>query len=80
VDADGPFLDDQDDEDPAVVEAREREAEVAQANEAGCRTTGIDASHTGTAGLAGLVALRREGPLQVQPDERVAVIFSGVRR
>ena len=56
------------------------EAEVAQANEAGCRTTGIDASHTGTAGLAGLVALRREGPLQVQPDERVAVIFSGVRR
>ncbi len=31
MDADGPFLDDQDDEDPAVVEAREREAEVAQA-------------------------------------------------
>ena len=61
---------------PVVV----TEADVLAANEVGCRTTGIDASHTGTAGLAGLMALRREGPLQVQPDERVAVIFSGIRR
>jgi len=61
---------------PVVVD----EADVLEANETGCRTTGIDASHTGTAGLAGLVALRREGPDQVQPDERVAVVFSGVRR
>ncbi len=57
---------------PVVV----AESFVAQANEVGCRTTGIDASHTGTAGLAGLLAMRE----QVQPDERVAVIFSGVRR
>ena len=39
-------------------------------------TTGIDASHTGTAGLAGLLAVRDE----VRGDERVAVIFSGIRR
>ncbi len=57
---------------PVVV----AESFVAQANEMGCRATGIDASHTGTAGLAGLLAMRE----QVQPDERVAVIFSGVRR
>lgn len=56
------------------------EADVLAANEMGCRATGIDASHTGTAGLAGLLAMRREGPDQVQPDERVAVVFSGVRR
>jgi threonine synthase len=39
---------------------------------------GIDADHTGTAGLAGLMTLTRDG--LVQPDETVAVIFSGVRR
>ena len=52
------------------------EAQVLEANEVGCRTTGIDASHTGTAGLAGLLAMRE----QLGPDERVAVIFSGIRR
>ncbi len=52
------------------------EAHVLEANELGCRTTGIEASHTGTAGLAGLLAIRN----QVAPDERVAVIFSGIRR
>ncbi len=57
---------------PVVV----TEAHVLEANEVGCRTTGIDASHTGTAGLAGLLAVRD----QVGPDERVAVIFSGIRR
>lgn len=57
---------------PVVVS----ESFVLEANEVGCRTTGIDASHTGTAGLAGLLAMRD----QLQPDERVAVIFSGVRR
>lgn len=57
---------------PVVV----AEAEVLEANEVGCRTTGIDASHTGTAGLAGLLAMRGE----VDPHERVAVVFSGVRR
>ena len=57
---------------PVVV----TEAHVLEANELGCRTTGIDASHTGTAGLAGLLAIRD----RVDPGERVAVIFSGIRR
>lgn len=52
------------------------EDDVLMANEVGCRATGIDASHTGTSGLAGLMALREH----VADDERVAVIFSGVRR
>jgi threonine dehydratase len=52
------------------------EDDVLMANEIGCRTTGIDASHTGTSGLAGLFAIREH----VAADERVAVIFSGVRR
>ena len=57
---------------PVVV----TETHVLEANELGCRTTGIDASHTGTAGLAGLLAIRE----QISPDERVAVIFTGIRR
>jgi threonine synthase len=52
------------------------ESQVLQANELGRRTTGINASHTGTAGLAGLLAAREE----IAGDERVAVIFSGMRR
>jgi threonine synthase len=52
------------------------EAQVLRANELGRETTGIDASHTGTAGLAGLLAAMD----QVDRSERVAVIFSGVRR
>ena len=52
------------------------EARVLEANELGCSTTGIDASHTGTAGLAGLLAARDD----VHPSERVAVVLSGVRR
>ena len=52
------------------------ESHVLQANELGRRTTGIDASFTGTAGLAGLLAVRDS----IDPSERVAVIFSGVRR
>lgn len=52
------------------------ETQVLAANDVGCRATGIDASHTGTAGLAGLLALRGS----VAEDERVAVVFSGVRR
>ena len=38
--------------------------------------TGINVSPTGSAGLAGLLAIRR----QVDDGERVAVIFSGVAR
>ena len=40
--------------------------------------TGIAVDHTGSAGLAGLLQLRREGT--VAPSERAAVIFSGVDR
>jgi threonine dehydratase len=57
---------------PVVVS----ETHVLEANALGYRTTGIDASHTGTAGLAGLLAIRE----QLDGDERVAVVFSGVRR
>jgi threonine synthase len=57
---------------PVVV----TEADVLRANDLGCRTTGINASHTGTAGLAGVLAMRD----QIGDDERVAVVFSGVRR
>lgn len=39
-------------------------------------TTDIDVSPTGAAGLAGLLAARS----QVSNDERVAVVFSGIRR
>ncbi len=52
------------------------EGQVLRANELGCTSTGIIASHTGTAGLAGLLAASGT----VAADERVAVIFSGVRR
>ncbi len=52
------------------------ESQVLHAYELGRSTTGIDASYTGTAGLAGLLAARDE----VDPSERVAVVFSGVRR
>jgi threonine synthase len=41
-------------------------------------STGIDADETGTAGVAGLLALARDGVLH--PGEHVAVILSGVRR
>jgi threonine synthase len=40
--------------------------------------TGIAVSHTGSAGLAGLLQLQREGVINA--GERVAVIFSGVER
>ncbi len=52
------------------------EGHVLEANRLGCATTGIDVSHTGTAGLAGVLATRE----QIADDERIAVIFSGVRR
>jgi threonine synthase len=40
------------------------------------RVTNIDVSPTGSSGLAGLLAIRHE----IADDERVIVIFSGVRR
>ena len=52
------------------------EAQVLHAYELGRSTTGINASYTGTAGLAGLIAARDD----IDGSERVAVVFSGVRR
>ncbi|MFN8022807.1 MAG: PLP-dependent lyase/thiolase [Acidimicrobiales bacterium] len=57
---------------PVVV----TEAQVLEANDLIVRHTGIDASPTGTAGLAGLLAVRD----QLDASERVAVVASGVRR
>ncbi len=57
---------------PVVV----TESRVLEANVLARATTGINASHTGTAGLAGLLAARAE----VGAGERIAVIFSGVNR
>ncbi|HKZ90747.1 MAG TPA: pyridoxal-phosphate dependent enzyme [Candidatus Limnocylindrales bacterium] len=54
------------------------EATLQEANALGRPALGIDADHTGTAGLAGLMSLARDG--LVDAGETVAVIFSGVRR
>jgi threonine synthase len=48
------------------------------ANELARETTEIDVDHTGSAGLAGLLALRATG--DVGDDERVAVLFTGAVR
>ena len=54
------------------------EAALIAANELAREATGIDADETGTAGVAGLLALAAAG--HVAPGESVAVILSGVRR
>jgi len=54
------------------------EPALLEANDLGRRATGIVADATGTAGLAGLLALREAGELH--DDERVAVLFTGVDR
>jgi threonine synthase len=54
------------------------EATLELANGLARRTTGIDVDHTGSAGLAGLIELRRRGA--IDPDDRVAVLFTGARR
>jgi len=59
---------------PLVVD----EGLLARANALARRSTGIDVDHTGSAGLAGLLALRSAG--EVSDDERVAVLFTGVVR
>jgi len=59
---------------PVVVD----EATLREANALARETTGINACHSGTAGLAGLLQLQREAV--IGPGERVAVIFSGVQR
>ena len=52
------------------------EALVEQALSLTREHAGIDASPTGTAGVAGLLALRES----IRPDENVVVIVSGIRR
>lgn len=52
------------------------EAAIEAAHRLMVDTTGIDATPTGTAGLAGLISIRD----QIDDDERVAVIASGVTR
>jgi threonine dehydratase len=52
------------------------EQHVLEANDLARTTTAINASHTGTAGLAGLLAIEDD----VDRHERVAVVFSGVSR
>jgi len=59
---------------PVVVD----EATLLEANEIATTTTGIDVDPTGSAGLAGLLELRRHG--RVGSNETVAVIFTGVQR
>ena len=59
---------------PVVVD----EATLEAANGLARPHLGIDACYTGTAGLAGLIQLTRDGI--VRPDETAAVTFSGVRR
>lgn len=54
------------------------EETLREANEAARADTGIDVDHTGSSGLAGLLELNRGGV--VSADERVAVLFTGVRR
>jgi threonine synthase len=59
---------------PVVVDERL----LVEAYDLARETTGINVDHTGAAGLAGLLQLRREGA--VAPRENVALIFSGVQR
>ena len=54
------------------------ESTLKEANALARETTGINVDHTGSAGLAGLLRLRKDGA--VKPGEKVAVIFSGVAR
>jgi threonine synthase len=53
------------------------EADLIEANAIARDATGIDADETGTAGVAGLIALGAAGHLA--PTESIAVVLSGVR-
>ncbi len=59
---------------PIVVD----EATLERANAIARETTEIDVDHTGSSGLAGVLALRERGTLDA--NESVAVLFTGVRR
>ena len=49
-----------------------------EANQLGVQATGISGDHTGTSGLAGVMG--SAGPGEIGGDERVAVLFTGIRR
>jgi threonine synthase len=59
---------------PVVVD----EDTLRRANDLGRETTAIDVDHTGSAGLAGLLALRERE--EVGGHDRVGILFTGVRR
>jgi threonine synthase len=59
---------------PVVVS----EETLIEANDLAREATGVDVDHTGSAGLAGLLELSRSG--HIGRDERVAVLFTGIRR
>jgi threonine dehydratase len=52
------------------------EAHIVEAHRLALEHTGINVSPTGTAGLAGVLAVRG----RIADEERVVVVFSGVRR
>jgi threonine synthase len=54
------------------------EGELRTANELARESSGIDVDHTGSAGLAGLLQLRRDGA--ISPNQTSVVLFTGVRR
>jgi len=54
------------------------EATLMEANRLARETTGLAPSHTGSAGLAGLLQLQRQGT--VAPGARVGVLITGVQR
>jgi threonine synthase len=54
------------------------EETLREANDLARGATGIDVDHTGSSGLAGLLEISRRAPLE--PEQRVAVLFTGVRR
>jgi threonine synthase len=54
------------------------EEALEEANRLARETTGVEVDHTGSAGLAGLLELARRGV--IGSDERVAVLFTGIRR
>src|SRR5207245_498521 len=59
---------------PLVVD----EPTLMRANHLARGPAGVDVDHTGSAGLAGLLRLQSVGA--IEPGERVAVLFTGVRR
>jgi threonine synthase len=60
------------------------EEDLVRANDLAREATGIEVCHTGSAGLAGLLALERQVPIdspgRLLPHEHVAVLFTGQDR